>query len=129
MGAFGRWVEAMTQSRKDKLQELLAKVEAADKSCLHLKRLPELHTDLVWKSWSGSLDAAKALHEAVLHERLAVVMTYTLRYADECSVRIWHPTDGDWIGRADNPARAWLCAILQALIAECDAIKPPDPRR
>ena len=114
----------MMTDRKQSLQDLVAKVEAG-----------EIKDGPFWKIWrpecedgvlsyracdaaNGSLDAAKSLHEAVLHERLEVVMTYTPRYENECSVRIWHPTDGEWIGRADNPARAWLVAILKALIAK-----------
>ena len=94
--------------RKQSLQELLEKVGAGDETWVHLPRIPELHTDLVWKAWSGSLDAALALHNAVLPGWM-----------------FWRTDRGRFcvgIGFAEfgaigpNPARAWLIAILRALI-------------
>jgi hypothetical protein len=76
-----------------------------------------LATDLLWKSYHGSLDAAKALHEALLPG--------------------WFPGmsqnvhSGQWFAwvqdkftyhfkanHQDNPARAWLLAILRAYEAQ-----------
>jgi predicted nicotinamide N-methyase len=102
----------------DKLEALTAlrdKVKAGDESWVHLPRTPELHTDLVWKAWSGSLDAAKALHDAVLPGWF------------------WsfYPSGGCYVAKKidgklqtyrgislNNPARAWLIAVLEALIAQ-----------
>jgi hypothetical protein len=115
--------------RKDALTELLAKVEAG-KWCtkLALKALPESHVNdshewidpIGWASralHNGSLDAAKALHEAVLHERVIKREDWSLRYGGTVELR----DHGKVIGRGgntdDNPARAWLIAILKALIA------------
>jgi len=65
----------------------------------------------------GSLDAAKALHEAVLPGFDAEVA-----FAKPSLVTIYQPFDDEWeeISRAEseNPARAWLLAILEALIAQ-----------
>ena len=119
----------MTQSRKDALQALLAKVKADNWNSMRDE--PSAETGLLglWHEFDqimdhGSLDAALALHNAVLPTaQLGVIDT-----DGGADVRDW---DGDqYSAQFDgNPARAWLCAILQALIAECDAIKPHDPRR
>ena len=65
----------------------------------------------------GSLDAAKALHEAVLHERVFVEIHWSKRYEDESRVSINLGRDG-WVASSDTLARAWLLAILEALIAQ-----------
>lgn len=65
----------------------------------------------------GSLNAAKALHEAVLHESTWVNISYSKRYAEESRAEVTHAT-GTWQAATDNPARAWLIAILEALIAQ-----------
>ena len=63
----------------------------------------------------GSLDAAKALHEAVLPSSWFELQRWPV--PNMCLARV-----GDFEGRADNPARAWLLAILRALEAlEADA--------
>lgn len=71
---------------------------------------------LAWEANQGSLDAAKALHDAVLpgwhcrvtrgkHTREAIVQRDMMagEYAS---------------GEADDTARAWLIAIIRALIEE-----------
>ena len=73
----------------------------------------------------GSLDAAKALHEAVLPD----FILGTLAQRGETWVAVvtaWredHPTQKRIYGtsNADNPARAWLLAILKAHISEMEA--------
>lgn len=62
----------------------------------------------------GSLDAAKALHDAVLHERVVCEHKYSARYGG--LVRLWDMGVLLADGESDNPARAWLLAILSALI-------------
>lgn len=114
--------------RKQALQDLLAKVEAGD--VRHSTDLP------FWKVWlpesdigslaytaakafDGSLDAAKALHEAVLPEWC--VNIYSNRLGN-WRVSLDSPVAPHKAmrGLADNPARAWLCALLKSLIAEAD---------
>jgi hypothetical protein len=62
-----------------------------------------------------SLDAAKALHEAVLPE-----WAWSVDRMGQAT--LWFPwVEGDAphiYGKADTPARAWLLAILSALIAQ-----------
>jgi hypothetical protein len=65
-------------------------------------------------AWLGSLDAAKALHEAVL----PVESKWQLTWADgsyDFAVSHSGMVYGTYI--TDNPARAWLIAILKALMA------------
>ena len=96
------------------LEELRAKVAAgvfpADLS----------NRDLGWdvailvpyEAFSGSLDAAKALHEAVLPGWSAVIQT-------NGAVQLHCPVHGAQTPAYNNdPARAWLLAILDALIAK-----------
>ncbi|MDK8874356.1 hypothetical protein [Paracoccus sp. SSJ] len=54
----------------------------------------------------GSLDAAMALHEALLPG-----VNYTIQNAGACYV---HSHAGEFPGWAPTPARAWLIAILKA---------------
>ena len=100
--------------RKQSLQELPEKVGAGDETWVHLPRIPELHTDLVWKAWSGSLDAALALHNAVLPDRSCGI-TFGVEYGATVT---FPPTWDDLhISQSHEiPARAWLLAILRALI-------------
>lgn len=75
-----------------------------------------------WQANAGSLDAAHALHKAVLPNAL-------VSSADQDSARRWYFTLSDISGAflshegADTPARAWLLAILEALIAQQGAGK------
>jgi len=67
---------------------------------------------IMLKAYHGSLDAAKALHDAVLpgwewHLGPSNAKVYPYNGSPLKS----------WSGMADNPARAWLLAILRALAA------------
>ena len=112
-------------TRKQALAELIAKVEAGTlipdnlivssevSAMIDLAvNVSDLHGD-VWAdlcaAYDGSLDAAKALHEAMLPRRYAQVHMWPV--PEMCRVYI----GGGHTGRADNPARAWLLAILRAL--------------
>ncbi len=77
-----------------------------------LPRPAELHTDLCWKAFSGSLDAAKALHEALLPGWSCAMNT---NGSAQVIGPMWKRYHGESEG---NPARAWLLAILRALAAE-----------
>lgn len=74
---------------------------------------------LVMKAYSGSLDAALAMHNAVLPEWLA----RTSAGGASAGIKFWscdleHWETGDEVGAWNQPipARAWLIAILKALI-------------
>jgi len=99
------------------LRTLLAKVEAGERpwreTCDN-KALGWYETDMCLKAFSGSLDAAKALHEAVLPGWV---------WATSVSgvvMHVHHPTKRalDQNGRSEIPAPAWLIAIIKALIAK-----------
>ncbi len=109
----------MTQ-KLDALRELLAKVEAGTDAPFvsmngeQLGHFTQSEINWVQSANAGSLDAAKALHEAVLpgweidHFMLA----------GEVAIRRPRPLEREY-GYADmEPARAWLACILKALIAE-----------
>jgi len=121
----------MTQTRKDALQELLAKVEAGEviqsADAVDIWPIDARSMSLPWldacKASQGSLDAALALHIAVLPGAGWDVYR-TSKYPGmipgssqhEFAAKVgWGTTHR---GEADNPARAWLCAILKAMIAE-----------
>ena len=96
-------------TRKESLAELIAKVEAGDRSA-SLRNTPLKGYGGYYEGClNGSLDAAKALHEAVLPRHYAQVHMWPI--PEMCRVDI----GGGHTGRDDNPARAWLLAILRAL--------------
>ena len=73
-----------------------------------------LHTDLVWKAFDGSLDAAKALHEALLPD-------HEWQVDSGPSATVYRFLDGgpvQFTAEDDNHARAWLLAVLDALIQD-----------
>ena len=123
----------MTQSRKDALQDLLAKVEAGEApkySFMMGVRFPSIwgvldaaHRHTAFGAYNGSLDAAHDLHEAVLPDTKWQLTfqdgTYDFALVNKGFVQ------GTCITK--NPSRAWLIAIIKALIAEADA--SPDPLR
>lgn len=117
----------------DALRELLAKLEAGDFPLMHktLSAAGIAHNSYgqdqrgyAWESFNGSLDAAKALHEAVLPEwnmEMEICGQYT-------AVSVANDETGQWEEGADNPyaepcnpARAWLIAVIKALIAQEEA--------
>ena len=109
--------------RKQALEALLAKVEAGDAVTAHdASRLwPNGYTHAI-NACHGSLDAAKALHEAVLPD-IGWEVYRTAKYPGMIPGSCPSPYKAivGWgtqvSGHADNPARAWLIAVLRALIA------------
>ena len=112
-------------TRKQALAELIAKVEAGEVvQAIDARALwPEIG---IWgevcQASQGSLDAAKALHDAVLPGwdwDVGIFADVTPHF--EASVT-QHNAYGDVSfaaqGLANNPARAWLLAILRALHAQ-----------
>ena len=70
----------------------------------------------VWDAYKGSLDAAMALHEAVLPGR---GWFFEAGGTPRMCAGIFHEDvkTPPHIGKADTPSRAWLVAIIKALIA------------
>jgi len=112
-------------SRKQNLQYLRDKVKAGTlNNWLDMKRAVGIRPDNRhfhgMKAYNGSLDAAKALHDAVLPLRSGWrIQTFIMdgrvhirkgyRFSDLMHAKGYSP---------HNPARAWLLAILEALIAQ-----------
>lgn len=115
-------------NRKQALTDLLAKVEAGDNAgfrkanravfstpCQDMAlQLREEHSRHAYK---GSLDAAMALHEAVLPN-------YNIGLMNKVNTGKWSalvypkgPKIAEWVDN-ETPARAWLMAIIKALIAK-----------
>ena len=92
------------------LRDLLAKVEAGE-WWGDLPRPAELHTDFCWKAFNGSLDAAKALHDAVLPGWGWA--------ATQVGANVEGPAEF-YSDDATTPARAWLICIIRALIAQAE---------
>ena len=111
-------------SRIEALAELIAKVEAghwmhgantATRAIFPYDEMSENDLGLcAFAAFEGSLDAAKALHEAVLPGAWAHVR-YTGEYGHATVDVKGEEYDAN---NADNPARAWLLAILRALHAQ-----------
>ena len=102
------------------LKDLLAKVAAGDFPMGRAADSIEgTGLDRYWSTgfdaFSGSLDAAKKLHEAVLPG-----WTWGLRDNGVAQVRRWPTQNKTTVNAfvANNPARSWLIAILKALIWE-----------
>jgi hypothetical protein len=108
---------------KDALIDLLAKVEVgAFKWNAWAK--PPLDRALMGKvedAYYGSLDAAKALHEAVLHERVSKHEMWSMRYGSSVKLKDANVVLGSGSDDDGNSARAWLIAILKALISNATA--------
>lgn len=106
-------------SRLEALQALLAKVEAGE-GWPYLN-LVFVHTDHLgldaqgaWAegAYNGSLDAAMALHDAVLPKA-----TWMLGSAKPRAL-VHTAHDDAFNADSNTPARAWLIAILKALITQ-----------
>ena len=111
----------MDMTKTEALKQLLAKVESGE------THIATMHFEKVFKTgfgWAyqayhdGSLDAAKELHDATLGfdwdiERFSI--------NGDVGIRRNRPLERE-CGFADmDPARAWLIAILKALIAQEEA--------
>lgn len=104
-------------SKLETLKELKAKVEEGERFILGSA---ERAGFTAWQASTaeqvtmhGSLDAAKALHEAVLPE-WECALQFNSNHAGAAVATCGKIESGD----SPNPARAWLIAILSALIAQ-----------
>lgn len=104
------------------LQRLIEAVEAGVSTRLSIEEmginiLPKMVDGVnAGTAYHGSLDAAKALHEA-LTPYPDVDIEYRL-FGGLCDVTIYDVPGGSVTATSTNPARAWLLAILRALAAE-----------
>lgn len=93
---------------------------------------PNTSAAMLYYAFSGSLDAAHELHEAVLprwspdicrtflEKRWVVSLARVVRRSGDDLIdgEEWDDIEGVVEAVSDSPARAWLLAILEALIAE-----------
>lgn len=114
-------------SKLEALQTLAEKVEAGESLSGDVEFWAALNVVFprrgalaseVAKAYHGSLDAAKALHDAVLPGWSANVWSYPEDDADVSVTKAGSGYAKDAEVKGDNPARAWLLSILKALIAE-----------
>ena len=107
--------------RKQALQELRDKVAERGFSFCHADSvLGYQNGHHAMNAFYGSLDAAKALHEAVLPGWVNVDIKWvSTRIVSIGSVEM---SDGRSVSKSESndPSRAWLLCILDALIAEAD---------
>jgi hypothetical protein len=106
--------------RKDALTKLLAKVEAGGGvNYGYYSSAFASHDHIAHVAYNGSLDAAKALHEAVLPE-WRVTHAFGLVSGEVAKFNLTHNEKPSTYvsAKSDNPARAWLIAIIKALIAD-----------
>ena len=111
-------------TRKEALAELIAKVEAGDATAVDIYEVMGRGGLHAIGAYNGSLDAAKALHEAVLD---GWTMDQMNQWHEDGTPRGWavhllrhkplpkKREQGSGFGI--TPARAWLFAILRALHA------------
>lgn len=124
--------------RKEALTALLAKVEAGEAKASDMSQAfgafgaPEEGVSwFTYNAYNGSIDAAKALHDAVLPGLTIRLIDHGAEFEDvgRWNAKVnwehisWQPTftaAGPFghEGQCNNPARAWLIAVLKALIAQ-----------
>lgn len=104
-------------TRKEALEQLIAKIEAGQWNAKRDE--PHFETGLMgyWNYFDvimseGSLDAAKALHNALLPGHYAQIHAWPMPEMARVDI------GGGHTGRDHGPARAWLLAILRALLSQ-----------
>jgi len=94
-------------AQTDAMDALIAAVRDGNETWVHFPRHPKLHGDLLWKAYSGSIDAAVALFGALLPGWSHLLSKY--------DAQVWH---GDFFevieAQSTTPARALLLATLVA---------------
>lgn len=110
--------------KPEALKELLAKVEAGDARGKDFCIAPTCgwyaeSENKAYRAYHGSLDAAKALHEAVLPGwEYGVTLNHEQPKGPCAYVARWGASEVGYDAWSANPARAWLIAILKALITQ-----------
>ena len=103
-------------------------IEAAEAGTFLRDVLPARNERLAYSAFGGSLDAAQALHEALLPGwRFKIEQSEIVAHGDDFTACVW-PNDCSRreqvfrpFGEAPTAARAWLLAILRAYAAEQSA--------
>lgn len=101
----------MTHDKIKALDNLIAAVESGDFLLGAIKGMLE---DKAYDAFSGSLDAAKALHDALLPG-------WTWTRWPQGDFEVGKGFGEFYIGKSLDPARAWLIAILKAYRAQMEA--------
>lgn len=108
-------------TKLDALKELLAKVYAGDRPAREPDDIEDacpVPARLMLSAFDGSLDAALALHEAVLPGwEWGVTCNKEQSGGPAAFVAEWGDYQNGFEATNDTPARAWLIVILKALIA------------
>lgn len=113
-------------TRLEALKELAAKVEAGvDQWSANQVNVAMggVHVRKFYEAFHGSLDAAKSLHEAVIPNEgwhVEWVAKYPSLAFKPAAMRASVGWASQHVAYATTPARAWLLAILRALIAQGD---------
>ena len=106
-------------TRLESLIELRGKVKLGKVAADDFRRARLCKTQTVincMSAFEGSLDAAKALHQAVLPD-LGWALAKAVDEEKTCAAWVG-TTSEEPCALSDNPARAWLLAILEELIAQ-----------
>lgn len=102
---------------KTALRQLIEAVEAGTQSPFitlsdaEVLAFNQEQINLIQKANAGSLDAAKALHEALLPH-------YGWKVEGDNTAWVWWSLSNEWSGKSTTAARAWLIAILKAYEAQ-----------
>lgn len=106
------------------LDELIKTVEAGHEGMALHRAMPDGisydHVALIYHATNGSLDAAKALHDALLPGwMMPCIVPHYLNGNHGVTVELYEKDGtGESIETHDDMARAWLLAILKALRAQ-----------
>ena len=119
-------------TRRDALTELRDKVRVGEfltgPYSPSQKAFGQSNTRRAHSAYHGSLDAAKALHDAVLpgwtvnslHQNRKPDNGMPANGTWSCLLFRYDPAIAHVETKANTPARAWLLAIIEALISEAD---------
>lgn len=92
-------------------------IEAVEDGTFLMDVFPDGRTErIAYEAFSGSIDAAKALHEALLPRPWSCILTVLPR-AGAADLHWRGNMEPAFTGISANPARAWLIAILRAYLA------------
>ena len=102
-------------THKEELEALLAKIEGGNVTMIQFHEALQRDGLNATSAYNGSLDAAKALHDAALPEWATWSVDHSV-FGYEFSLMKGHLFASGC--SKEGPARAWLIAIIKALIAK-----------